>query len=132
MLLDVAQHVEQVPHAEADVRHADALVIAVHPALDIGVLTSAPGSRSRAARSMARNRSVPIGFSRGGLGGRIVVQWAAVSAATRTSSARTAAVSWSGSRRMSSSADASAGITFVLFDPWSSVREMVLRRIAFQ
>ena len=40
--------------------------------------------------------------------------------------------SWSGSRRMSSFADASGGMTFVLFDPCSPVSEIVFRSVAFQ
>ena len=48
-------------------------------AVSIGVVTSADGSRSRDARSMARNKSVSIGFSSGGLGSSNPVKWTAVS-----------------------------------------------------
>src|SRR5204863_418365 len=99
---------QPAPVAVGDKAEAERADRPVAP-VSIGVVTCASGSRSCAARMIARNRSVSIGLSSGAFGGYIVSQWTAVSPTTRTSSARTAAVSWSGSRRMSISADASEG-----------------------
>src|ERR1051325_4368548 len=82
-----------------------------------GVVTSALGVRSRAAATIERNSSVSVGLSVAGQLGPSGVRVTAVSATTRTRSARNARGSWPGRRRTSRPALATGGSTSVLSLP---------------
>lgn len=105
-LLHISQNVVRVSETEADVRDADVLVVSVHAALQIR------GVELEGVEPVGDDPELAVGRA-------VLVKWTAVSFTIRRSVAMNSRGSVSGSSRMSMTALASAGMTFVLFEPCS-------------